>query len=523
MKKLAAIDKKLALQALVIFLVLMALFVPSFLIRQHEETELRETRERFTSAQVAERFNELVATRLRILELLEYTRSTLDGSERFNVWSKRIQQKTQGFYAINWVDPRGVITTVVPFDRNQSALGRNLLERPDVSPYLNEARDKKQPTMSHIVDLYQGPPGVVLYLPIFDDTGFKGWINGVFTADELIEPLMLKGEFDSSFLRIKFQGHPEKELTHGTLKDGRRTPKVLAAESLNQKIEIQVAPNLANTSEQPMRKWTWVIFWFVVATSAAVSVFAYLLMLSRQRLEHRLVKERVHGVLLNLLVHDIINPLMIVRFGGETLQRTGPKEIQPAVDKVLYGVTQINEVIGRVKELRAVESGRFVPRVAPVPVNDLIDESLRLFEQRIKAKGLNAQFEHCAPNPSIMVDRVIFQNNVLNNLLSNAVKFSEQGGTVSLRCIAHDGRFVVIEVKDQGVGMSEQIRKNLFLDNVDVTRPGTMGEKGTGIGMLQVQTYMKLFGGQATVESRAKTAEGTDHGTTFRLRLPQAH
>lgn len=521
MQRPSRIDVKLALWSFAIFLVLMSVFVPSFVLRQKEEVELRAIRERFTSAQVAERFALLVSMRLKTLELLEFTRSTIDTS-LFKVWSGRIEQKMQGFYAINWIDPRGVITSVVPEPRNVRALGRNLLERDDVSAYLKLARDEKRPVLSHFIDLYQGPIGIVMYVPNFEHGEFRGWINGVFSTDELIGNLLLKGEFESYYLSIKFIGHEERIITHGTLKKGRRLPTPYEFQILNQRVEIQVAPNVASVSYTKAGQWTWLIFALVTACSLATSVFAYLLMRSRQRLAERLEKERLHGVLLNLLVHDIINPLMIVRFGGETAMRLATPELKAPVEKVLYGVQQINEVISRVKDLRAVEAGRFFPKVEAVPVNDVIDESTRLFEQRIKAKDLQGVFERSSKNSRVLVDRVIFQNNVLNNLMSNAIKFSEKGGVVSLRYLGEDGRFVVLEVRDRGVGMSEEIRAHLFLENVDVSRPGTLGEKGTGIGMMQVKTYMKLFGGHVTVESKAKTTGAVDHGTAFKLYLPKA-
>ncbi len=522
MQRFPRIDAKLALWAVAIFLVLMAVFVPSFAFRQREETALIEARERFTSAQVAERFSQLVSMRVKTLELLQYTRSAIETEDRFTVWSSRIEQKIQGFYAINWIDPRGVITSVVPVERNVKALGKNLLEREDTRPYLLLAKESRGPVMSHVIDLYQGPAGVVIYTPLFEGTEFRGWINGVFTSEELVGNLLVSGEFDSAFLSIKFHGHQDKVVTHGTLKEGRRAPTPFSFQILNQKVEIEVAPNAAAVSDATSRLWTWLIFVLVTACSAALSVFAYLLMLSRQRLEQRLEKERVHGILLNLLVHDIVNPMMIVRFGGETAQRLAPPELKAPLEKVLYGVSQINEVIGRVKDLRAVEAGRFVPKVEGVPVNDVIDEATRLFEQRLKAKELQGHFERAPADTKVLVDRVIFQNNVLSNLLSNAVKFSEKGGQVSLRYLGEDGRFVILEVRDHGMGMSEAIRSNLFLENADVLRPGTLGEKGTGIGMLQVKTYMKVFGGHVTVESKAKTTGAADHGTAFKLFVPKA-
>lgn len=521
MKRLPAIDWQLAAKAVMVFLLLMAVYVPVFVARQAQERETQRARERFASTQVAERLNQSVSTRLKVLELLEHTRSTLDGSDRFTFWSKRIEEKIQGFFAINWIDPRGVITQVVPEDRNSKALGRNLLERNDVKGYLIRSRDQRVPTMTHIVELYQGPLGVTLYLPIYDGNDFKGWINGVFTAEHLLGDLMVTKGFEQSYTTLRFRSNPDRVFTRGT-PPGPSVPLIRHEfPLLNQAVEIEIMPDATAPATTP-GPLTWWIFVGVLLGSVGLAVLSYLLMASKQRLAQRLDKERVHGILLNLLVHDIINPLLIVRYGVEAAQRLAPAEMQTALGKVQYGVSQISDVIARVKDMRAVESGRFVPTMTDVPINDLIEESRKLFDERLKVKGLTADFELSPANPKISIDRVIFQNNVLNNLLSNAVKFSERGGKVTLRCLEADKKFVALEVRDQGVGMPEDIRRNLFLERAGQSTPGTMGEKGTGIGMLQVHTYMKLFGGKVQVESKTKAQSPEAHGTTFRLQLPRA-
>ena len=58
-----------------------------------------------------------------------------------------------------------------------------------------------------------------------------------------------------------------------------------------------------------------------------------------------------------------------------------------------------------------------------------------------------------------------------------------------------------IQVLDTGVGMDQDQMATLFVTGAEVSRRGTAGERGHGIGMLQIKAYTDLFGGDVVVES----------------------
>jgi len=115
----------------------------------------------------------------------------------------------------------------------------------------------------------------------------------------------------------------------------------------------------------------------------------------------------------------------------------------------------------------------------------------------------------------VQVDRAIFETAVLANLLSNAVKFSRPGSTITLAAREEESEVVVL-VRDAGVGMNAELQATVFDAGENVSRQGTAGERGSGLGLMQVKTYVELFGGKVAVESRP------DQGTTIVVRLPKA-
>jgi len=99
--------------------------------------------------------------------------------------------------------------------------------------------------------------------------------------------------------------------------------------------------------------------------------------------------------------------------------------------------------------------------------------------------------------------------NVIGHLLQNAQEATRPDGRVALR-LGSEGRHAVIEIEDDGVGMSEEfVRERLF-------RPfdSTKGLTGMGIGVFESREVARALGGELTVRSQPGV------GTCFRLCLP---
>jgi signal transduction histidine kinase len=115
-----------------------------------------------------------------------------------------------------------------------------------------------------------------------------------------------------------------------------------------------------------------------------------------------------------------------------------------------------------------------------------------------------------AEHPRIWGDPDRLQQ-VLWNVLSNAIKFSPAGGQVAVS-VVRDGSRAVIEIRDNGAGVTAEFLPHMF----DRFRQGEMGmtrrQGGLGLGLTIVRELMTLHGGTATAESA-----GPQQGTTIRL------
>ena len=102
---------------------------------------------------------------------------------------------------------------------------------------------------------------------------------------------------------------------------------------------------------------------------------------------------------------------------------------------------------------------------------------------------------------------------ILRNLLSNAIKFSECQGKIEIFSMPVN-EFVEITVADNGVGMDENVKANLFKSDLNESKPGTANEKGTGLGLIICKDFVERNHGKIWIENNR------EKGTAFKFTLP---
>jgi signal transduction histidine kinase len=116
--------------------------------------------------------------------------------------------------------------------------------------------------------------------------------------------------------------------------------------------------------------------------------------------------------------------------------------------------------------------------------------------------------------------QVITDNNVFTfvsrNLLANAIKFSNPGNKITIH-LEQDKDINAINFIDQGIGIPNSDLSKLFDSKVKYSRPGTNGEKGSGIGLLLCKEMIERIDGKIEVDSQ----EGIGSTFTIKLQNPQ--
>ena len=100
----------------------------------------------------------------------------------------------------------------------------------------------------------------------------------------------------------------------------------------------------------------------------------------------------------------------------------------------------------------------------------------------------------------------------IRNLLTNAVKYSNENSSIDIDCFQKD-KEVLIEITDKGIGMNAKKIQELMSNNVKTT-VGTLGEKGTGLGIFLVKELLQKINGELLIKSVV------GEGSVFTIKLP---
>jgi signal transduction histidine kinase len=216
-------------------------------------------------------------------------------------------------------------------------------------------------------------------------------------------------------------------------------------------------------------------------------------------------KLAVAGRLAASIAHEIHNPLdAVVNLLYLLRQDSTAEERSEFLDMAqgeLARVTQISRaMLGMYREART-----------PVDLNlaEVVESVLLLMEHSLLQAGLRVATDM---DPSATVNGFPVElRQVFTNLLANAMDASSPGGQIDVR-VFQDSDGVIVEVCDEGTGISDENRERLFQPFFT-----TKGEQGTGLGLWVSQGIVQKHGGTISVTTQT-SPEG--HGTKMTVHLP---
>ncbi len=179
-------------------------------------------------------------------------------------------------------------------------------------------------------------------------------------------------------------------------------------------------------------------------------------------------------------------------------------------DSVEFLLTLVSDIL----ELGRAQSFEYDLVYEPLQLMELIDSSINTVHHMASPKDISLDVENrLESDPVISGDKNAIIR-IVNNLLSNAIKFTPKSGKVTVRLEAEAGEMLGLSVIDTGIGIPKKFIPELFDKYSKASRPGTAGEKSTGLGLSITKALIEQHGGNISVTSD----EGK--GTCFQVRLP---
>jgi signal transduction histidine kinase len=235
--------------------------------------------------------------------------------------------------------------------------------------------------------------------------------------------------------------------------------------------------------------------------------------LERKLVSNLRAAERARATLFSTVSHELKNPLASVVGHVEMLQDDPDGDSTWSLGVIDRNVRRLQGLVDDLLDLgRFSDPDRPLVR-ARVDVNELVRDSLEMFAP--EAAKHEVTLEHEQPADVAVVGSSEELSRVVTNLVGNAVKFSRRGGQVTVR-VDRKGQQVVLDVTDQGLGISAEDQAQLFTEFFRSTNPDALAVPGTGLGLSIVKHILVRHGG--TIDMSSSPAQGT----TFTVRLPAA-
>ncbi|MDC1106672.1 HAMP domain-containing sensor histidine kinase [Prolixibacteraceae bacterium] len=221
------------------------------------------------------------------------------------------------------------------------------------------------------------------------------------------------------------------------------------------------------------------------------------------------------GKFINILAHDLKNPIMTIQGFSTILQNNDPcfsKEQKSNYARlILQSSKGMLQLIEDVLAWSKSQSGELSIHKTKINVAQQITTSLELVELQAVKKEITI-IKEFDDTLEISVDNNMFLA-VIRNLVSNAIKFSHRGRFIKIKTGFNEGQCRIMII-DNGVGISPRNLGKLFDVGEKHYSKGTENEKGTGLGLVLCKEFIDKNDGNIQIKSQV------DKGTTIIITLP---
>lgn len=231
----------------------------------------------------------------------------------------------------------------------------------------------------------------------------------------------------------------------------------------------------------------------------------------------RIKVEHMKREFISTVSHELRTPLTSIRasLGLITGNVVGevPEQMQSLVDIAYKNSDRLTRLVNDLLDMEKIESSKLNMSLGPVVLMPLLEQTLE--ENKSYGEQLNVRFELTGSMPDIVVradsGRLM---QVVTNLLSNAAKFSPNDDVVRVD-VARMNEMVRITVSDNGPGIPDEFKENVFEKFAQADSSDTRQIGGSGLGMSISKALMERMHGSIGFES------DLGKGTVFYVDIPE--
>lgn len=243
-----------------------------------------------------------------------------------------------------------------------------------------------------------------------------------------------------------------------------------------------------------------------------ISCFAYItITLSKQK---RI--SEIKNDFINNLTHEFQTPLSSISLTNRVIQQRIPERFDEK-DRQYFAIIENESLrlkgqIDKVLQMAQIDSGVFALDKTEINVHDIIQRVIQNFDTTIKETNGKILLKFNAER-SVMSGDESHLTNMIYNLVDNACKYSAKNPEITITT-ANVKEGLCISVKDNGIGIREEVQKYIFEKFYRVPTGNIHNAKGFGLGLSYVKSIVNAHKGKISIRS------SINNGSEFQIILP---
>lgn len=263
---------------------------------------------------------------------------------------------------------------------------------------------------------------------------------------------------------------------------------------------------------------------YILATISNILIFAavfvLIIILSFAGALYQLIRQKqiseIKTDFINNMTHEFKTPIATINLALDAIKN--PKIIGDK-DKILRYTGMIRQEnkrmhgqVENVLRISKLEKNQLDLSAQVIDLHEVIEEAITHVDLIVNDKGGFINIDLKATSKEVMASK-FHLTNVIVNMLDNAIKYTNEAPKIDITT-NNAGRNVIVKIKDQGIGMSKNVQKNIF-DKFYREQKGNIHDvKGHGLGLSYVKKIVEHHHGSVYVESEK------GKGSTFTVKLP---
>ena len=200
--------------------------------------------------------------------------------------------------------------------------------------------------------------------------------------------------------------------------------------------------------------------------------------------------------------HEIKTPLALISMFAETLEQGRVKTEEKKNEYysiIIQETKRLGKIVNKILNFSKIEAGKRLYQLKETDLNKVVEGVFNSYKFHLHSNGFEFNFEPQQNLPLINADDEAISEAIIN-LIDNAVKYSDQDKCIEL-LTGKTNNSVFIEIKDNGIGISDKDQKKIFEKFFRVSSGDIYNSKGTGLGLTIVKHIMDAHNGKIELKS----------------------